>query len=718
MNHFNTEARWLYRFNKVVCKIMKHINIVLILFLSSAISTYAHAGQPLLFTVGNGIGCNFSNIQDAIDEDDNSEIRIASNKDYFESLVLQDKQINLVGGFENCAAALSGTMTDTRPLITGNSSESVITISGFNLVELKNLFIGNGIYGVEVVNFTEPVTSVKMDNVRVFNNDTAGFGITTANGSDANVSLNNVQSDFNKQTGINCSGAGSHVRLGGSSIIDNNHVASPDNEFFGSGIRAFGGCQLDIYSPTQIMDNSAPIQGGGIHVDNGATVNIFGFGESCINDVCMGDSTSPVIIKDNTVDSPEGNGGGIYISQATVNIFNAVIEGNTAAYGGALYTRTATFNALGLELDGVPCWSPGQCLQFNDNEATIDGGVFYGKFNGSLIQISNARFNDNLSGNAVIGSLDEATANIRNSIITDNGGISPDFPNNHLFQLEQADATLDLNEVTIHNNVLSAELIKNNDGEVNVYSSLIFDFNQIYSQNAQASNNFSCIGAHEINSFQNDPSNTVINLAETPVFIDTVSGNYLLTPNSLAIDYCGVSPLNNNFDIAYNPRGVDDPDVDDLLGTYDIGAYEYQPGVANPAGIKLTLVGDDDLTSEIGDAVLINVSLSKEPVTNVSINVSSDDESEGLVTAGSLLEFKMGNWDQPQQVVVTGQDDEFVDGDISYNVIFDVSSMDPEFNGNNISQPLTNVDDGSDLICENVPDNDPDIIFKNGFDCL
>ncbi|KNC50385.1 uncharacterized protein AMSG_06876 [Thecamonas trahens ATCC 50062] len=93
-------------------------------------------------------------------------------------------------------------------------------------------------------------------------------------------------------------------------------------------------------------------------------------------------------------------------------------------------------------------------------------------------------------------------------------------------------------------------------------------------------------------------------------------------------------------------------------------------------------------TSEAGDAVRFEV-LPREPLlAALSVEVTSSDVSEGVVTAGSRCEFVppgAGSWLVPHMVEVTGVDDQFVDGDVSYAVAVGLSGL---------SVALVNVDVG------------------------
>ena len=62
-----------------------------------------------------------------------------------------------------------------------------------------------------------------------------------------------------------------------------------------------------------------------------------------------------------------------------------------------------------------------------------------------------------------------------------------------------------------------------------------------------------------------------------PGFIDAALGDYRLRLDSPALDACSNSTSFNR-DVRDNPRGVDLPEIPDIGGPYDAGAFETQAG--------------------------------------------------------------------------------------------------------------------------------------------
>ncbi len=98
------------------------------------------------------------------------------------------------------------------------------------------------------------------------------------------------------------------------------------------------------------------------------------------------------------------------------------------------------------------------------------------------------------------------------------------------------------------------------------------------------------------------------------------------------------------------------------------------------------------VTTEAGGVASFTVALDADPEGLVTINVTSQDTSEGSVSASQLF-FDSSNFQTPQTVVVTGVDDGDLDGDITYLILNTLSASGP-YNGVPVSNVfVTNLDD-------------------------
>jgi hypothetical protein len=100
------------------------------------------------------------------------------------------------------------------------------------------------------------------------------------------------------------------------------------------------------------------------------------------------------------------------------------------------------------------------------------------------------------------------------------------------------------------------------------------------------------------------------------------------------------------------------------------------------------------ITTEYGLTASFSVVLDLAPTNDVTIAVSSSNPLEGIVSTNSLT-FNTTNWNVPQFVTVTGQDDALTDGNVAYTIILAPAvSTDPNYNGlNPVDVSVVNADD-------------------------
>ena len=155
------------------------------------------------------------------------------------------------------------------------------------------------------------------------------------------------------------------------------------------------------------------------------------------------------------------------------------------------------------------------------------------------------------------------------------------------------------------------------------------------------------------------------------------------------------TPLNWNIPQTVIVRGVDDSFIDgDQLTQISVGVKENSDPnfISEPnqsvdvinidndnAEIILTLI--DPLTSEDGDKGNFTVQLGAPPTSEVELVFSSSNIDEGVVS--ETFTFSSLNWDQPQEVAVTGMDEliPIADGAVNYQVyISSIISSDQYYN--------------------------------------
>jgi hypothetical protein len=99
-------------------------------------------------------------------------------------------------------------------------------------------------------------------------------------------------------------------------------------------------------------------------------------------------------------------------------------------------------------------------------------------------------------------------------------------------------------------------------------------------------------------------------------------------------------------------------------------------------------------TTESEDQVSFSIVLNSTPSSDVTINLASDDTTEGTVSPDSVT-FTPINWSSPQAIIATGVDDAIADGNVVYSIITAAtSSSDSNYNGLNPEDVLiSNWDD-------------------------
>ena len=87
------------------------------------------------------------------------------------------------------------------------------------------------------------------------------------------------------------------------------------------------------------------------------------------------------------------------------------------------------------------------------------------------------------------------------------------------------------------------------------------------------------------------------------------------------------------------------------------------------------------------------MSLQIEPTHSVTIPVSLEDTTEGLIEVSELV-FTTANWSTPQGIVVVGLDDEISDGNVDYSIELGTTiSEDAAYNGKDPTDvSATNID--------------------------
>jgi gliding motility-associated-like protein len=205
------------------------------------------------------------------------------------------------------------------------------------------------------------------------------------------------------------------------------------------------------------------------------------------------------------------------------------------------------------------------------------------------------------------------------------------------------------------------------------------------------------------------------------------------------IDVASITFTNSNWDTPQSilVTGVDDKLIDGNI-TFNILTGNSTSTDNNYNGLNVndvTVVNDDDdvagflldkytaITNESGVSDNFNVVLTAQPNSDVTIDLLSDDLTEGTLNVAQLI-FKPEQWNVPQNVVINGENDNLVDGNIVFHIIASVNTAKSDANfislpaqivdvtnfDNDASLPsaqsdIVSVDEDSSIIC-NVLNND------------
>ncbi|MBN1912036.1 MAG: VCBS repeat-containing protein, partial [Pirellulales bacterium] len=147
--------------------------------------------------------------------------------------------------------------------------------------------------------------------------------------------------------------------------------------------------------------------------------------------------------------------------------------------------------------------------------------------------------------------------------------------------------------------------------------------------------------------------------------------------------------------------------------------YVYSADIADIAGIIIEPVSGL-VTTEAGGTASFTVVLHGRPTHDVIINLTSTLPGEGTPSPTSLT-FTPDDWDEPQTVTVTGQDDGVADGGVGYSIITAPAvSDDPAYAGMNAPDvSLMNLDNDAaptvNAVLLNNPAWSPGFAHYGGF---
>lgn len=636
---------------------------------------------------------------------------------------------------EDCAATMSGggayvrsgRLTVFRSDVLSNNAERggaiYVSTSGEDTSELaisESEFSDNEAAdaggAIAVDGSTSGIESLEIADSLFTNNRAGSYG--GALYSLSADSLDVLRSDFS----ANAVTSGTLIANGGGAIhlISTSPVQLADAKFTDNASTGQGGAVMARgLSTVQILDgrfeNNEARSGGGIYANEGtlsAQDTVFqgndaldgnGGGIARIN----GEMTlTRVIIEQNSAFS---QGGGIAAFRVSGWIDNSRVIGNSANTGGGM----AIIESLGLAIRSVATGdgacrgsdlsANAYCSEFRDNTATRGGAIAILRSNKSFAATSVL-----VEGTAMIGNgassagrhvyatdggsntrTQDNVVELRNLLVTRGQFVTAGIPYAAAIYVgERID--LRLNSVTAAALPGAAIRAEGPDTELRLTNTLLWDNADpsIASQSGTTVSRQCAYSEPEVLGSRNLGSNV------DPVFFDDPDrGKYRLDPlASPLIGVCESGPVDDLDGVA---RGAGwEP------GAFEVGSEPPQLISASPAANLLT--GED------GSSDVVSVVLAKPPLGEVSIPVVSSRPDEAVPDSAVLL-FDAEDWDQAQNIGVSGVDDDTNDGDQAFQVRIGPSvSDDPAYSGlDAIVVHGINKDDD-----ESGP---TDLIFSNGF---
>jgi len=572
-------------------------------------------GAGSLVTVGQpgDTDCDFNaagtSIQDAIDSGA-QEIRISAEAPYFQTVVINDLDVFIQGGYANCADAATNTLNGDFTTLDGSMATGpIIELTGDtmkNTVILRRLKLENA--NDSAIESSQSDVLLEINNGIIQHNTTNGMGGgLSVFGGDADVIIRDSRI-FNNSAGfgggIGCQGFQASITMVGNNGINQNQATSNGGISSGSGGGLFlaQACRFSMYAADDALDfddsgeatrggmilasfsgNQARNEGGAISSINNSELYLFGQ-RMCVDGECLGDDANPLRIIGNSsdTDGSGGDGGGAIWLRGTGNVavMNGVfIENNDAGgNGGSFLLEDGA--SLTVYRDHKACWQDVFCNALFSGEADTNvglGGLVYN--DDSMVDISNAFISEHRAdfGTVLYATGEQSVTRIESSIINDNGDDgSGSWSDNHVISVNLG-AAVELVHNTFVDNHAELGVFNVNpalNSSMNLQSSIVDDASSgDVLSGAAGPTTIHCLMAHENLSF----SGTQV-VVDDPQFVDPAMGDFSLDPVlSPAIDFCDDSQaVIMHPDINFENRGWDDPGFDNNQGPFDLGADESQ----------------------------------------------------------------------------------------------------------------------------------------------
>lgn len=527
----------------------------------------AERGGPTeILTVGPDTGCDYADLQTAINAAQNgAELRLR-NTTFTGNFSIFGKDLSLRGGYESCNAT-SPTFSSTldadnsgRPLTIGQSMTATeVTLVDLVLENGDSVSRGGGL----LIDGSEADHEATLDDVTVrFNSsDSNGGAIYLFGDGDHRLTIRGDTLVFdnaagNEGGGIYCSGRDG----AGLVILEDGTLLGNESTNEGGGI-SLHDCNLFTEPGARIASNIGGSVGGGVAAIGSSFVRLDGDGSD--------------VLVSNSVSSSTGDGGGLFVADtATAEVINAVIRDNSASTGGGIFARGDATVTMGYDSNGT-C-PPPDCSRLSDNSGEAGAALFV--TDNASVAVRQSRITGNTASNeAAVAAVSGGALYIESSFIYGNSGVL-------VFRMAfEGDLSIVWSSLADNiDSTDSSELIRliaddQTATSLSLYSNIIHDpgrnvlaINDTFGSNFTT--DFDCLLSHELASIDGETRSQVVS---DPKFVDSAAGDYHIMPSSAAVDFCDDTHVPTGGDIDGQSRGF--PLAAGLA--FDVGADEFNDGL-------------------------------------------------------------------------------------------------------------------------------------------
>lgn len=584
------------------------------LFVALLLALSAPLAAQTVHTVGPDPGCDFGNLQSAINAvQDFDEIRLMTGT-YYGGYTIHSRAVRIVGGFPDCASSTptgrstfdqqgSGLVLDVYYPAASNDASL--------RVELENLTIrgggGSGFSSGGVSVRGRPgKLAVRFSDVQISENTRAGL-------TDHGAGLRVLATGDRSGTSLPLAWLGD-----GSAVIGNTTAGNGGGIYCQSEYSSLSGDVLR-FEQGLIFDNEAGSNGGGIAVNgcfpvvvqSGGPIVLFfptggiignraarGGGIYLENDGRLGLYASPdhaALLAENEA-TILGGGAAVSGAGSFLQVRDGYLSGNSAAAGGAIAVQSGGLVRVRRTLatpEVVPCKAPiigggslsrPPCSVIEDNQA--DGGGAFDLRGDAVLEVNQSIIRGNQSGSgggAVLSAGNTSIYTGPNSEARFEGVVVEGNSGGALFR-----ASNNARIRIVHGTVASypgalfqTAAAADKEARIEVHASIVEGSGswRLDGGDGTTALELECVIGNAMPAVTGADALVAYSQID-PRFIDPTDGDYRLRSDSPAIDYCGPSGAPSYPDLDGYPRGqpwtgpAPIPAPGGGLGPYDLGAYE------------------------------------------------------------------------------------------------------------------------------------------------